>query len=157
MKLIKNNLYILCIIGLIILDQLLKIFIPKNIEVIHGILNFSYIENTGGAFGIMESNIFLMIIFNFIILFSIGKFMIRHKERMSKLTKLGVIFLLGGGISNLIDRIFRGYVVDFIDFTPIINFPIFNFADIILTIGWIFFIIGTANFMIKNKGEINAI
>lgn len=151
MKLIKKYVYIFPIIGLIILDQLLKIFIPKDMNVIDGILKFTYVENTGGAFGIFSSSTFTIILFNIIVLVMIARFMVIQQERMTKLSKIGVILVLSGGFSNLIDRIIRGYVVDFIDITQVIKFPIFNFADIMLTIGWICLIIGIILFMKENK------
>ena len=61
---------------------------------------------------------------------------------MNKKVYIGLLFLIAGGISNLIDRVFRGFVVDYIDFTQIIDFPVFNLADIVLVVGWILLIIG---------------
>lgn len=151
MKFIKNSIYIIPIIGLIILDQLLKIFIPKDTNIINGILKFTYVENTGGAFGIFENNLFAIILINIIILIFISRFMILQKERMTRLTKTGCILVLSGGISNLIDRIFRGYVIDYIDFTQIIQFPIFNLADIMITCGWTCLAVGIMIFMIKER------
>ena len=48
---------------------------------------------------------------------------------------IGTCLILAGGIGNVIDRIFRGFVVDYIDITGIINFPIFNLADILIVLG----------------------
>ena len=61
---------------------------------------------------------------------------------MNKKVYIGLLFFIAGGISNLIDRVFRGFVVDYIDFTQIIDFPVFNLADIVLVVGWILLIIG---------------
>ena len=61
--------------------------------------------------------------------------------------------ILAGGFGNLIDRVVRGYVVDFINVFPSLNFPIFNLADIYITLGWIFlaFIFATYTYKeIKN-------
>lgn len=151
MKTIKKYAYMFPIIGLIILDQLLKIFIPKDINIIDGIIKFTYVENTGGAFGVFSTSTFTIILFNVIILAMIARFMIIQQERMTMLSKIGIILVLAGGISNLIDRIVRGYVVDFIDLTQVINFPIFNFSDVMLTIGWICLIIGIIMFMRESK------
>lgn len=151
MKIIKKYAYMFPIIGLIILDQLLKIFIPKDINIIDGIIKFTYVENTGGAFGVFSTSTFTIILFNVIILAMIARFMIIQQERMTMLSKIGITLVLAGGISNLIDRIVRGYVVDFIDLTQVINFPIFNFSDVMLTIGWICLIIGIIMFMRESK------
>ena len=60
---------------------------------------------------------------------------------MEKKTVMSLILILAGGFSNLIDRIFRGYVVDFIDVNEIINFPMFNLADILIFTGCALFAI----------------
>lgn len=153
MSLIKKYIFIFPIIGLVLLDQLLKIYIPKDFIVIDGILKFTYIENTGGAFGVFSSDTLTVILFNIIALWIIIKFAINQREIMPMISKCAVIFILGGGISNFIDRIFRGFVIDFIDITPMIQFPIFNLADVMLTTGWICFGIGIIIFMKKGKGK----
>ena len=151
MNFIKKHLISITILGLIILDQVSKIFLAKDITIIEGIIKFTYTENTGGAFGIFSSSTIAIIIFNIIILFMVARFLILQKERMNNLTIIALTLILGGGLGNLIDRIFRGYVVDFIDITDLFQFPIFNFADIILTIGWVLLVIGVILTTIKNK------
>lgn len=151
MKFLKKNMYIILIIGLIILDQLLKIFVPKDINIINGFLKFTYVENNGGAFGIFSQSPISIIIFNLIILFMITRFMIIQKEYMTGLSKIGIMFVLAGGFSNVIDRIVRGFVVDYIDINQLFNFPVFNFADIMLTIGWICLLMGIIMFMTEQK------
>ena len=146
-----KKIYIYPIIGLILLDQLLKIFIPKDVNLIDGIMKITYTENTGGAFGIFKESTLPIVIGNIIILVLIARFMIAHKERMKLITKIGAVLMLAGGISNLIDRVVRGYVIDYIDIKQVLEFPIFNFADVMITIGWICFVIGVLIFMIKEK------
>ena len=65
------------------------------------------------------------------------KFMINQKDNIDNITYIVLTTVLAGGFGNLIDRIFRGHVVDFIDITDVINFPKFNFADIYIVCGWI--------------------
>ena len=137
----KEVLVILIILLIIVLDQLSKIFFVQDRVIIDGILNFTYTQNDGGAFGILGNNTKIIILFNIILLYMIIRFMIVHKERINKRMLVSLILIVSGGISNIIDRIFRGYVVDFIDINPIFSFPIFNIADIILVIGWILLII----------------
>ena len=77
--------------------------------------------------------------------------MIIQKDRIDRKTQIILTMILAGGISNLIDRIARGFVLDFIDFSPIISFPVFNIADILIVIGWVSLAIVTAVYYIKNK------
>jgi len=133
------------IISLITIDQIVKIFAIKNIynssvTVIDGILNLTYVENTGGAFGIGNNSIIILIITSIIILTVSTKFVISKKDEISLYILVGLGLILAGGIGNLIDRVFRGFVVDYIDISPLIKYPVFNIADICIVVGS--FIIG---------------
>lgn len=129
----KKN-YIIALF-IIILDQLTKyLVINKSIIIIPNFLNITYTQNTGGAFGIGRINFILII--SIIIIIGIIVFLIKEKKKITNY--IPFILLLSGSIGNLIDRIFRGYVIDFID-VNIFNFPNFNIADICITLG-IFFI-----------------
>lgn len=131
----------LILLGIIIvfLDQITKYtLMGKNLTIIPNILNFTYTENTGVAFGIGANNIFLTIIVNIIVLGLIIDCIRKNQTDFKILIPLILIF--SGGVGNLIDRIFRGYVIDFIDI-KLFNFPNFNIADICITIGIIFLII----------------
>lgn len=110
-----------------------KFLKDESIELINGILRFSYVENTGAAFGIMKDMRWFFIFITFmliIILFLLFK----KTYYKNAFMRIGVIFVISGAIGNLIDRIFLGYVVDFIDFY-IINFPVFNIADCFVCVG----------------------
>lgn len=131
-------------IGLIVLiDQIIKaiaVSVTNNgtVEVIKGVLNFTYVKNSGGAFGLgSDASTFLLI--NIIVIILLIRFLVVNKEKMEIKASVALSLILAGGISNLIDRIFRGGVVDFIDISPIVNFPKFNFADICIVGGWILF------------------
>ena len=137
----KHKKTFLILLGIIIvfLDQITKYtLMGKNLTIIPNILNFTYTENTGVAFGIGANNIFLIIIVNIIVLGLIIDCM--RKERTNLKILIPLILIFSGGVGNLIDRIFRGYVIDFIDIN-LFNFPNFNIADICITIGIIFLII----------------
>ena len=150
MKKSKKKIFVVvCILVFICLDQITKICFNKDMMLIDGVLKFSNVQNTGGAFGIFNSNTIIIIISNIIILALMVKFIATKKEYMNKLVYIAVLFIIAGGISNLIDRVFRGYVVDFIDFSQIINFPVFNLADIVLVCGWILLIIGVLSDIYK--------
>ena len=140
-------------IAIIMLDQISKlIMIDKNINIIPQILSFSYTQNTGLAFGLISNNIIFVIIFNIVILGIIIKFLKENNESIDYTVLVSLILILSGGIGNLIDRILKGYVVDFIKF-DFINFPIFNVADISITLGIFILVIIIVKQMIQNKNE----
>ena len=122
------------IIFLTIIDQLIKFIIIFNneilpIQIINNVLQISYHENFGMAFGIATKSRIMFIIVNIIIIGIVSKFLFTQEANLSKSKEILLSMIVAGGIGNLIDRVFRGYVIDYIDFTPIINYPIFNFAD----------------------------
>lgn len=139
----RSKLTIIFIFLIILIDQLIKIFaisITNNgsIEIIKGVLNFTYVKNAGGALEIgSDASTFLLI--NIIVIFLLIRFLIVNREKVDVKASVALSFILAGGISNLIDRIFRGEVVNFIDISSLVNFPKFNFADIYIVIGWILF------------------
>ncbi len=139
----KNKTLILAIVFfiiLLILDQITKIIIEKNninIILIPNALEIQTVHNTGGAFGVATGNTGMFIITNIVVLGLIIRFICLQKEFMDKVTLYSLFTILAGGFSNLIDRIVRGYVIDFINIIPSINFPKFNLADMYITIGWI--------------------
>ncbi len=142
-KLKSNKLLINAIIMAIILlvvDQITKVIIIKNninITLIPNILTIYTVKNTGGAFGVGEGNTVMFIITNLVVLGLIIRFIYLQKDFMDKATLYTLFVILAGGFGNLIDRIFKGYVIDFINIFPSINFPKFNLADVYITIGWI--------------------
>ena len=102
-------------------------------------VNFTYCENTGMSFSLLEGQRFILIAVP-IILIVLVEWYIFSGRAEKKSMMFALASLAGGGLGNLIDRIFLGYVVDFIDFR-IINFAIFNFADICAVLGGIAFAI----------------
>lgn len=139
----RSKLTIIFIFLIVLIDQIIKavaidIANDGTVEVIKGILNFTYIKNSGGAFGIgSDASMFLLI--NIIVIFLLVRFLVVNKEKVEIKASVALSLILAGGISNLIDRVFRGGVVDFIDISPLVNFPKFNFADICIVGGWILF------------------
>lgn len=120
---------------IIIVDQLTKLlFANQNMDIISNILSFHYIKNMGVAFGIGKNFTPIIIIANIlIIIVTIAFIKIKWKE-LDNISFISLSFIIAGGISNLIDRIFRGYVIDFIN-VKFIDFPTFNIADIFVVIG----------------------
>lgn len=125
----------------IVIDRITKILVINNINidnsisVINNFLNITYVKNSGAAFSILEGNTTLLILVAIIALLLIYMFLIKDK----KLDKLDIIsygLLIGGIVGNLIDRVLYKYVIDFIDFfISNYHFPIFNIADVAITLG----------------------
>ena len=142
---------------LITIDQIFKYYILINKEnlpnnIINGVLNFTYCENRGIAFGIGQGGAKIFAIITILIIIVALIYVILKFNKLKKLTLFGIALVISGGIGNLIDRLFRGYVIDYIDFSEIVDFPIFNFADICIVVGVI--IIGIS--YLKNEGgEVN--
>ena len=129
--------------GLIGLDQLTKILVDSNMKPNESIplitigdtqvLRLTNVRNPGAAFSILEGKQIFLVIFTAIIVLAMLYLMISKKvKRTPYIWSMSLI--VAGGIGNLIDRIIRGEVVDFID-VKIINFAIFNVADICAVLG----------------------
>lgn len=144
---------IIIIIIMVLIEQILKLLmINNNNEIIHlpGNLQLNYNENTGIAFGIAKNNLIGVIVTDILVIIIITQFIIKQIENMKLITKISLLFIIIGGISNLIDRIVRGKVIDYIDISLLIpNFPIFNIADIFIVIGFIIFVITVGIDLIK--------
>lgn len=122
----------LCVIMLFI-DQLIKYFIYANrpdIILIPGYVNIKYAQNTGTLFGIAQGSNNILIISSLIIILLIFIIM-RKMDKYSIKRKLWQL-ILAGGIGNLIDRIFRGFVIDYVS---IKFFGVCNLADFCIVIG----------------------
>lgn len=138
----KKKVFIFSLI-IIAIDFIIKRIVLNYVTNICIIPNFFYLtlaKNTGAAFSLLENKIIFFIIIAFIVIYYIFKYSI--KEDIDKLEQVSYILLIGGIIGNLIDRVIYGYVVDYLRFIIFsYNFPIFNLADICITIGAIFLII----------------
>ena len=134
----KLNLLSLSIF-IVIIDQFLKyiIFYNYNLYVNKDLFFFKidFVKNYGAAFNLFSgSRIFLSLIS--VILSIILIYLILRKNSTSFINYLSYSFILGGAIGNGLDRLLRGYVIDFINLN-LINFPVFNIADISINIGFI--------------------
>lgn len=139
-----NKKHLIFGIVLILIDQILKaLMIDKTITVIPGFLNFTYTKNLGAAFGI--GNPVVVLIISILLVVGIIIVITKYKDKITNY--IPITMLLAGGIGNIIDRIFRGYVIDFID-VNLFNFPVFNIADICVVLGVIILI-----FEIIKKGD----
>lgn len=131
--------YLILTTILVVVDQLTKyltvqtIDLHEVIEIIPNVLSFTYIQNSGAAWSILEGKMWFFYIVTIIVI----AFLLYYLYTEAKTDKiLGIILsiVLAGTIGNFIDRLVFQYVIDMIKL-DFINFPIFNVADILLTVG----------------------
>ena len=156
LNLSKSNrlriLYALILLVGIGIDQLSKMLSVKHLSGIttlpiwKNVLHFAYVENRGAAFGMLKDHRWVFLSFSTVAILLLGVYLFRGVSYMSDkledgsyppLAPLGGIALsmiVSGGIGNMIDRVFLGYVVDFID-VRLINFAVFNLADSFVCVG----------------------
>ena len=140
---------ILSFILLIVFDQWTKIMATEKLAsapyvLWEGVFELRYLENRGSAFGMFQNQIAFLLIVGIVVLGLALYYFVKipWNKKMNTLRVIAV-FIAAGGMGNMIDRIRLGYVVDFFYF-KLINFPIFNVADIYVTVGTallIFFIL----------------
>lgn len=137
----ENRMIIILSIIFIIIDQLSKIIVVNNltnnksIEVIKSFFYLTYTNNKGAAFSILTGRRILLILVALIVI-GVLIYYVRKNKIEGKVNKIALSLVIGGSIGNLIDRILRGAVIDFIDVKIFgYNFPIFNLADTFIVIG----------------------
>ena len=136
---------ILIIVLCIAADQLTKICAAANLKeistlpIIENIFHFTYVENRGAAFGMLADHRWVFMILSVVGIAAIFVYLTVTKPK-SWWMRLALCFIVGGGVGNMIDRIARGYVIDFID-CRFINFYAFNVADSFVCVGCAMFII----------------
>lgn len=144
MKKIK---YIVGIIIIFLLDQISKIIIMntmklgKSIKIIGSFFKLTYVHNDGAAFGMFGGKTIFILLISFLILGYLLFELFRNKKSTLKMD-ISIIMIIGGLLGNLIDRLYFGYVRDFLDF-KIFNydFAVFNIGDIAIVLGAILFFI----------------
>ena len=127
-------------------DQITKYIVITNMELgqsidfIDGLLDFTYIHNDGGAWGIFGGSRWFLIAFTAVIMIALIILLIKNKTKSALFFWAGTL-ILSGGIGNMIDRLTLGYVIDFIEFA-FVDFATFNIADSCVCVGA--FIVGLA-------------
>ena len=143
MKRQKQHLFfsIFALCSLLLADQYTKWLAISHLKgqesfvIISRVLEFSYLENTGSAFSSFRGRqTFLIVLTTLVIMLLLWKYLTLPGERRFVPMRLCMLLILSGAVGNLIDRVSRNYVVDFIYFVPI-DFPKFNVADIYITVG----------------------
>lgn len=148
--------YALMVIALLALDQLTKMWAGRALntamDVIPGVLAFAYAENRGAALGIMQDMQPVFIVLSLVFAIAGSIYLTARQRTLPRLAQLGGWLTVAGAIGNMIDRALRGYVVDFI-YVYAINFPIFNVADVCLTLGAAIVIIYIVFFAPRTGGK----
>lgn len=130
--------YFIFIGAVVFIDQLTKHLVQASmalsdtIPLVEGIFHLTYIHNYGAAFSLLEDQRIFLILLPSLITIGILFYLGRYRRKTHWLMQLSLSLIAAGGMGNLIDRISRGYVVDFLDFRV---FPIFNVADIAVCCG----------------------
>ena len=128
---------LIIIAALVAIDQIIKLLVIEHLEpigsltLIDGFIQLNYAENTGAAFGSFSGKTSLLSVFTLVVIIA-GIVYLMVKKRRIDVEYICITLILSGGIGNLVDRVFRGYVVDYIEFL-FVDFAIFNFADILVT------------------------
>ena len=137
--------------GLAAIDQLIKFFAVTwlqdagTVTLIPGLIDLVYVENTGAAWGLFAGNTWLLVGVTSLAIIAAVVFMLMKKVQSPFLIWM-ISVVIGGGVGNLRDRIFRvdaagnHFVVDYLNFS-FIDFPVFNFADCCVVIGMIAIVI----------------
>lgn len=130
--------YIVIIVGIMILDRVVKMYIAggmqvgESIPVIGEFFSITYIQNRGAAFSILEGHITLLLVVPAIVIAITIIFIILKHKRHKRSLMVALSLICGGGLGNVADRAVYGYVIDMLDFG---SFPVFNVADIAVTVG----------------------
>ena len=135
-------------LAVVVIDLALKyavssgMTVGQSFEVIPGVLNVTYVQNTGAAFGILGQQRWIFIVVSAIMIVLLTLFLARAKG-YHKLVYISAALILGGGVGNMVDRLSLGYVIDYIDFCA---FPslwrwVFNAADTAVCVGAGLFIV----------------
>ena len=120
-------------------DQLIKYFVLRFLEPVGSapflphVVKLTYVENTGAAFGSFSHSTVLLSLFTTILLGFCLYYLLSGKIQ-KKLPYTAFLLITAGGLGNLIDRVFRGYVIDYFDF-EFMRFAVFNFADSLVCVG----------------------
>ncbi len=131
-------LWLICSVAIILADQITKYLAMTRLEGIEitfipRVIDFVYVKNNGAAFNMLSGKIELLSVIS--VIFAVGViFYMFYKKPENKMYRISVMLLFAGAVGNVIDRIFRGFVVDFIK-TTFIDFPVFNIADISIVCG----------------------
>ena len=147
--------YIILFVMLLVLDQFTKyiveqsFYLSESIPIIDEVFNFTYVENRGIAFGLFQGRLSIISILTVVAIVAIFIYVLRNKKTLSILEHFGYTLILSGAVGNMIDRLFRGFVVDMLDFRGIWSF-VFNLADVWINVGVFLLIV---DYLILHRNE----
>ena len=151
----KNITYLFFLFLLLVfLDQLTKYLVINKLELYEStsllpFLNFTFVVNYGFAFGFLNNPSLNQLVVSLVILSIIIYFLYLLIKTQDSIFRFSLVLILSGALGNFIDRIFRGFVIDFIDiYIAKYHWPAFNFADSCITIG---FMVLMFNILFLNK------
>lgn len=128
--------------GVVALDQCSKsavahsFVLSESRPIVAGLFSLTYVQNTGGAFGILPGSGVVLVVTGFLVALGIVAALLRTRSEMAPLLVFAAGLPLGGTVGNLIDRIRQGYVVDFFDvYAGVHHWPVFNVADSSICVG----------------------
>ena len=133
------------IVSVIALDQISKQIVlhflyEEQVTVIPGILDFTYVENRGMAFGLLADHRWVFLVFSVVGMTLVGLYLWKYGK--TTLVRVALSMIIGGGIGNMIDRTVLGFVVDFIDFCAFDFWVwVFNIADAAVCVGAALFVL----------------
>ena len=148
--------YIFLFLILLIIDQYSKfivhgtLYVGDTIPIIDNFFNLTYVQNRGVAFGLFQGKIDIVSILALIAIGLILFYFCKNFKKISFLERIAYTMIFAGAIGNMIDRLFRGFVIDMLDFRGIWSF-IFNFADVWINIGVILIIVEHVFFNRKKR------
>ncbi len=149
---------IIIVIG-VILDQVFKHLVThfmdlyQSIPIIDGFFSIHYVTNTGGAWSIFSNHTWILTVISALMTVGLIFYMTRTKHTFMR---LGMSMIVGGALGNMIDRIFAGAVVDYLDFIIFgYDYPVFNFADILVVCGAGVLVVYVIGFYDKVQARLN--
>ncbi len=152
----KKSRVIILVSILLLIDLIIKLLVSRYLEkvvIIDDFFSLTYVLNDGAAFSLFASKTFFLVLISLICLFFVLHELNNNLD--DKVTTIGYSLVLSGLLGNFIDRLKDGYIIDYLSFKIFsYNFPIFNFADILIVVGIFIVIIKE---ILKERGKRNEV
>lgn len=134
--------WIIIMVALVTVDQVTKIMAVRllgpggSVEVIPGVFRFTYVENRGAAFGMLSEKRWVFMILSMVAIVALLIYLWKFRPD-STLACMAISMIIAGGVGNMLDRVYLGYVIDFLDFCafPTLWMWVFNVADVCVCVG----------------------